>query len=265
MTLFAVGAMESQVKIVTDLAYLEDAGYADDKDKLDVYQPSEAAGAPVFVFIHGGGLLQGDKDQQGHVGRFFAEHGFVTVCISHRLSPLVSHPAHAEDAAAALRWVAENISDYGGDPLRIAVGGHSAGAYLAALVALDPRYLRDAGSSVDVIQALVPISGFFWVERLAPSRPKTVWGEDEADWREASPGRYVSRDSPATLLVWADGDVDDRRKESRDLAAALRHAGADRVEETEIADRDHGSVWRRIGSEGDATGKSVVEFLNSVL
>ena len=185
--------------------------------------------------------------------------------VSHRLSPGVSHPAHAEDAAAALRWVADNISDYGGDARRIAVGGHSAGAYLAALVALDPRYLREVGSSVEVIRALVPISGFFWVERLAPSRPKTVWGEKEADWRDASPGRYVSADAPATLLLWADGDADDRRKESRDLAAALRDVGAGRVETTEIADRNHGTVWSLIGSEGDATGPRVVEFLNAVL
>lgn len=250
---------------IEDVPYLPDAGYANDKDKLDIYRPEGANGAPVFVFVHGGGLLRGDKDQQVHVGGFFAGHGFVTVCINHRLSPGVMHPAHAEDAAAALAWVVGHISEYGGDPGRIALGGHSAGAYLAALLAYDGRYLEAAGAGVRIVRALVPISGFYWVERLAPSRPKSVWGEDESVWRAASPARYVSASSPPTLLLWADGDEDARRRESRDLLAALRDAGARRVEAEEIRDRDHISIWARLGSEGDPAGDRIVTFLESAL
>jgi len=263
----ALAGTETRAEIVTvmNVPYLEDARYPDDKDKLDIYRPDDAERAPVFVFIHGGGLLNGDKSGQSHVGRFFADHGFVTVCINTRLSPSVRHPAHVEDAAAAIGWVARNIASQGGDPRRIAVGGHSAGAYLAALVALDPRFLEAVGLDRGIVRALVPISGFFWVERLAPSRPKTVWGDDEETWREASPSRYVDADAPPSLILWADGDADDRRQEGKDLAAAYRAAGAGTPATAEIPGRDHVSIWSSIGEADDPTGPRVVAFLRQVL
>lgn len=253
------------IELWSNVAYLENAGYANDKDKLDIYAPSGASDAPVFVFIHGGRLLNGDKDQQQHVGRTFAEQGFVTVCINTRLSPTVTHPSHAEDAAAAIAWVERNIAVYGGDPQRIALGGFSSGAYLSALVALDGRFLRAAGTRREVIRALVAISGFFRVDRIAPETPMSVWGEDQAVWRDASPAWHVSADAPPTLLVWADGDTDARRQESYDFATELLEHGARRVDTSEIADRDHRSIWSRIGSERDPTGSRVVSFLRAVL
>ena len=255
----------AQVEVTTDIAYLPAANYADDKDKLDVYRPDGATDAPVFIFVHGGGLMRGDKEGQAHIGQYFARHGFVTVCINTRLSPAVTHPAHARDAAAAVAWVEQNIADHGGDPARIALGGHSAGAYLAALVALDDRYLKAAGTSPAAIRALVPVSGFYWVERLAPERDKSVWGNDEKTWRDASPSRYASAMAPPTLLIWADGDTDARRKESHDLASTLLSFGAERVDASQIADRNHGTVWSLIGSEGDPAAPRIARFLEETL
>jgi acetyl esterase/lipase len=261
----ATPPLQAEVEILRDLPYLENAGYADDKDKLDIYRPQGAKDAAVVVFIHGGALLRGDKSQQEHIGRFFAGHGYVTVCVNHRLSPGVVHPAHIEDAAASFAWVVRNIGRYGGDADHVALTGHSAGGYLAALLALDSRYLEARGLDTSAIKAVLPISGFFHVERLAPDRPKTVWGEEEEVWRQASPARYVSASAPPTLLLYADGDVAARRQESLDLAAELRSAGQSKVETVQIADRDHVSIWQLLGSAGDATGKHMLQFLGETL
>jgi acetyl esterase/lipase len=167
-----------------DLVY-RPGGDPDGKDKLDLYVPAGPGPFPVIVFIHGGGLLQGDKSIYAGLGPYFVRKGFAAALINHRLSPAVSHPAHIEDAAAAFAWVVRNVERFGGDPKRIVLTGHSSGGYLAALLALDPRYLAAHGLDSSSMRGVVPISGFFDVEQLAPSRPKTVWGNDTEGWRSA--------------------------------------------------------------------------------
>ena len=123
---------------------------------LDIYRPKSPSNAgqqaalPVVVMIHGGGWRTGDKanESQGkQKASFFTGRGFVYVSINYRLSPAVQHPAHVEDVAKALAWVADHIASYGGDPERIFLMGHSAGAHLAALVTTDERYLSKLGKS----------------------------------------------------------------------------------------------------------------------
>ncbi len=121
-----------------DLVY-RPGGDPDGKDKLDLYVPPGPGPHPVIVFIHGGGLLQGDKSIYAGLGQYFVRRGFAAALINHRLSPGVAHPAHVRDAAAAFAWVYRNVERFGGDPKRIVLAGHSSGAYLAALLAVDPR------------------------------------------------------------------------------------------------------------------------------
>ncbi len=257
--------IEVEVEVLRDIDYLKDTDYADNKDKLDLYRAAGAASAPVLVYLHGGALQAGDKSQQGHVGRFFAEHGYIVACVNYRLSPGVIHPAHTEDAAASFAWVIRNIERYGGDPNRVALAGYSAGAYLAALLALDGRYLEGQGLAVSSIKAVVPISGFFHLERIAPDRPKTVWGESEAAWKDASPSQYVSATAPPTLLLYADGDVAERRQESLDLAAELESSGHRQVETHQISDRTHSTIARQLGEDGDPSAKHMLRFLKEIL
>lgn len=113
---------------------------------LDIYAPTTTVKAPVVIFVHGGSWVFGDKDFFGlhrKMGRFLAREGVVAVMINYRLSPSVKHPEHAKDVARAYAWVVRNISKFGGDPERIILAGHSAGAHLASLVATDDSYLRD--------------------------------------------------------------------------------------------------------------------------
>ena len=109
----------------------------------------------------------GDKKGMAALGHKFASRGYTTVLANHRLSPDVSHPEHINDIAAAFAWVHNNIQHHGGDPQRIFVAGHSSGGYLAMLLASDPAYLEPYSLTPQHIRGVIPISGFFYIDRLA--------------------------------------------------------------------------------------------------
>jgi acetyl esterase/lipase len=268
-TLLAVAALAApaqalaQVRVVADVDYIATSDYADKKDRLDIYVPKDVMRAPVIFSIHGGGLRQGDKSGQTFVGERFASAGYVTVVVNHRLSPGVMHPAHIEDIAAAFAWVKKNIATHGGDPDRIFVIGHSAGAYLAALLVLDPRYLAAHALQPRDIRGVVPVSAFFYVDRtgVAPDRPKDTWGTDVNVWKAASPGAYVNRSVPPLLLLYADGDDAWRREQQGEFAAALRTAGGGDIETRMISGRTHNTVWSEMARGDEATSRAILEFV----
>ncbi|MFP6583749.1 MAG: alpha/beta hydrolase [Candidatus Hydrogenedentota bacterium] len=254
-----------EIDVMKDVAYLEGANYADNKDKLDLYMPKGDGPHPVVIFIHGGGLLRGSKDPYGFVDSYFAQNGFVAVIPNHRLSPSVKHPAHIEDIAASFAWVHENITKHRGNPMQIFVTGHSAGAYLAGLLACDACYLAAHDLKRENIAGVIPISGFYHVERLATGRPKSVWGENAETWLAASPAQYTDAAVPPILFLYADGDAPERRKESEDMVAALREAGHSNASTKQIDDRDHVSIARKLASEGDETAPAMLAFMNQIL
>ncbi|HZM95641.1 MAG TPA: alpha/beta hydrolase, partial [Vicinamibacterales bacterium] len=157
-------AQTHTVRVVRDVPYLQNAGYADDKDKLDLYLPEGRSNAPVIVSYYGNQLMGGDKNEDAFIGHRFASAGFVTAVVNYRLSPGVSHPAHVQDAAASFAWVKRHIAEYGGNPDRIFIIGYSAGGYLAALLSTDRRYLAAHELSPRDIRGTVPVSAFYWVE-----------------------------------------------------------------------------------------------------
>ena len=136
-----------------------------ERQRLDVYEPrtssptSAPSPSPVVVFFYGGGWRDGSKDMYEFVGSSLAREGFVVVIPDYRLWPDVRYPSFVEDAAAAVAWVQREIGQFGGDCEKIVVAGHSAGAYLATLVALDERYLREAGGDPRGLRGLVGMSG----------------------------------------------------------------------------------------------------------
>jgi acetyl esterase/lipase len=252
------------VRVLKDVDYVEGKDYAegpDGKHRLDLYLPEGTKNFPVVVFFHGGGLRGGDKAEGELLGRSLAGLGLGAVSVNYRLSPEVSHPVHAEDAARSIAWVHRHIAENGGDPKKIFIAGHSAGAYLAALLATDPSYLRSAGISKEAIVGAVPISGFFWVELVAPDRPKDVWGKDEKVWPSASPAKYVGPGAPPMLLLYADGDDPWRRKQNEDMGKALKDQHAD-VEVVQIAGRDHVGILQQM-KPGDPTFEKLVAFVKA--
>ena len=244
-----------------NIDYVASADYEKDKDKLDLFMPAGATNVPVVVFFHGGGLMRGDKADHGFIASRLVPEGIGVVLANYRLSPDVMHPAHIEDAAAAFAWVVEHIDEYGGDPRRIFVSGHSAGAYLAALLSLDPRYLKAHGLGLKDIRGSMPISAFLYVEETAIERDKSVWGTDPKEWKQASVSPYIAADKPPLLLIYADGDDDWRKRHNETLAAALKKSANTDVEAVQVHDRTHMTVWRAIDQANDPTGERIIAFV----
>jgi arylformamidase len=136
--------------------------YADpahERQVLDICAPDDAKDLPVVFWIHGGGWQAGDKTSVQLKPRVFAERGFVFVSTNYRLLPHVEMGVLIRDVAKSLGWVHKNIAGHGGDPRRIFVMGHSAGAQLAALLCIDDRYLKAEGVPFDVLKGCVPVDG----------------------------------------------------------------------------------------------------------
>src|SRR6266436_5333884 len=136
--------------------------YADPPDKrqvLDVYSPHNAKNLPVVFWIHGGGWQAGDKESVQIKPQVFVDKGFVFVSTNYRLLPSVDMATIFRDIAKSVRWVHDHIAEYGGDPKRLFVMGHSAGAQLAALICTDDRYLKAEGLSLPLVKGCVPVDG----------------------------------------------------------------------------------------------------------
>lgn len=259
----AIPSAAEQLQTVTalDVDYLATADYADAKDKLDIYMPLGATGAPIVVYFHGGGLMYGDKSLAQVVAKRLLAKGIGLVSANYRLSPGVMHPAHVQDAAAATAWVYKNIAEYGGDPRNLYVSGHSAGAYLAALLALDPQHLQPHDMALSDIRGAIPISPFLYVEETARDRPKLIWGEVPLDWLAASVTPHIAAGKPPMLLIFADGDDLWRRAQNDKLAKELTMSGNKDVRAIEVPNRDHRSLISEINAADDQIGGLVATFI----
>ena len=194
---------------------------------LDVWVPSHPASAklPVVVFFYGGGWHAGERADYGFAAAAFASQGFVAVVPDYRLVPEARYPDFLEDAALALRWVWQNIAHYGGDPAKIAVSGHSAGAYIAAMLALDPRWLAAVHLPPHTVKAGALLSGPFDFAPFREWRGRAAFGS-HPDPAETQPINHVRPDAPPLLLQHGSSDRLVYAKNSRSLAARLAAAGA---------------------------------------
>jgi len=197
----------------------------DPRQKLDVYAPRrEAAPAPVAVFFYGGSWDSGRRQDYGWVGRALAAQGFLTIVPDYRLYPAVRYPSFVEDGALAARWAVEHARALGGDPKRIVLIGHSAGAYNAAMLALDDRYLKAAGVDPKAVRAFAGLSGPYDFLPLDGPITRQTFGE-YPDLPATQPAAYVRADSPPAFLATGDGDTTVKPRNTKALAAALRAKG----------------------------------------
>jgi arylformamidase len=143
-------------EVKRDIPYTKNA---DKLQTLDVYAPANAKGLPVVFWIHGGGWQAGDKSEVYDKPKVLNGKGFILVSTNYRLLPNVDMGTLTRDVAKAIRWVHDHIADHGGDPKRMLIMGHSAGAQLAALLCTDERYLKEEGLSFAIIKGCVPVDG----------------------------------------------------------------------------------------------------------
>jgi acetyl esterase/lipase len=196
-----------------------------DRQRLDVYVPaSRPAAAPVVVFFYGGAWRTGSRSEYLFVGEALASRGIVAVVADYRLYPEVRFPDFVSDSALAMRWALANAAAYGGDPRRVFAMGHSAGAYNAAMVALDPEWLARAGGEAGGIRGFIGLAGPYDFLPLKSRSLRDIFGYPDTP-PETQPIRAASAGAPPTLLVTArsDGVVDPGN--SVRLAAKLRESG----------------------------------------
>lgn len=205
-----------------DLAY-----GSDPKQRLDLYLPQgEVSNAPVFLFLHGGGFREGDRAHYGSVAEPFVKAGVVTAVSSYRLTGSGAHyPAQPDDVKSTVKWLFENIKQYGGNPEALYVGGHSAGAILSADVGVDRAWLVEMGMPKEILKGIIPVSGPYDVR--ARGRPGEVYTyAPTPELREqASPILHVKDPVPAALV--AVGSEEGYQESSVAFTEALKEAGVD--------------------------------------
>ncbi|HEX8240379.1 MAG TPA: alpha/beta hydrolase [Allosphingosinicella sp.] len=195
------------------------------RGKLDVYAPRAAASAPrpVIVFFYGGSWNSGRRQGYAFAGRALAAQGFVVVIPDYRLVPEVRYPDFLRDGAAAVRWARRNAARFGGDGERIVLAGHSAGAYNAAMLALDPGLL---GADRAAVRGLAGLAGPYDFLPLDDEATIAAFGQ----WprlAETQPVSHAGPGAPPALLLHGDSDTRVMPRHSRALAARLEKAGAD--------------------------------------
>lgn len=193
---------------------------------LDVYRPRRADGhAPVVVFIYGGGWDSGSKAMYGFVGDALARHGYVAVIPDYRLYPQVVWPAFLQDNALAVRWARDHAAELGGDPSRLVLMGHSAGAYDAVMLAVDGRWLQAVGLDPRRdVRAVVGLAGPYDFLPLDTDKLKTIFGPP-AQRPDTQPINHVDGHAPPLLLAHDVGDTVVRPLNTDHMAAKVRAAG----------------------------------------
>ncbi|UTP38502.1 alpha/beta hydrolase [Phenylobacterium sp. LH3H17] len=231
---------DSALRSATDQAY----GGAP-RQTLDVYAPRRIeAPRPIAVFFYGGSWETGRRQDYEWTARALAAKGFVVVLPDYRLYPAVRFPAFLEDGALAVRWAVDHGPAYGGDPSRIVLLGHSAGAYNAVMLALDDRYLKAAGVDPLTIRAVAGLAGPYDFLPLKGAGVTNVFGR-EADLAATQPATFARADAPPMFLATGEADAEVPPRDTAYLAAALRRAGAS-VEEHHYPGLDHNGVMKAI-------------------
>ncbi|MGE7206395.1 alpha/beta hydrolase [Sphingomonas sp. NPDC019816] len=205
-------------RVATGMAY-----GAGERRMLDIYAPRTTADGkrPVVVFFYGGSWNSGTRTGYAFVGKALAAQGFVVVIPDYRLVPAIRYPAFVEDGAAAVRWARAHVRDFGGDPDRIVLMGHSAGAYIAAMLAVDDRWL---GRDRTAVRGLVGLAGPYDFAPFDVDVSRAAFGQ----WprpAETQPVTWAGAGDPPALLLVGDEDKTVLPRNSAALAARLRQGG----------------------------------------
>jgi acetyl esterase/lipase len=211
----------SGYRIERDLAY-----GSDPRQKLDLYIPDGLKSpASVLLFFYGGTWQSGTKDYYLGLGQTFASRGIVVAIADYRLYPQVKYPAFIEDGAMAFRALRDSVAKSGGDPSRIFVAGHSAGAYIAVMLASDPRYLTEVHEGLESIRGVIGIAGPYDFLPLKDTNLIAVFGG--ADRAETQPIHYIDGTRPPMLLVAGSADTTVLPANTLRMAERLRAAGSE--------------------------------------
>lgn len=214
--LLSLTVSEQGYRIERDLAY-----GTDPRQKLDLYVPDTLTNpAPVLLFFYGGSWEGGSKSYYKALGQAFASKGIIVAIADYRVYPQVRYPAFVEDGARIFAFLHAQVKTHGGDPARIFVSGHSAGAYIAMMLAADPRYLRSAGADPAGIRGVIGIAGPYDFLPLQDENLIAIFGG--ANRPETQPITYIDGKRPPMLLTYGMDDTTVLPRNTLSLAAKLR-------------------------------------------
>ena len=237
----ASGQTSAPESLYRDLAYRPESAAGEagfERCRLDLICPQNERGFATVVWFHGGGLSKGSRE----VPSALRSRGVAIAGAGYRLHPDVKAPAYIEDAAAAVAWVLKNIEQYGGDPRRVVVAGHSAGGYLTLMVGLDSRWLQPHGLSPDLLAGLVPLSGQA-ITHFTIRKERDI-AETQPVIDELAPLFHVRKTAPPLLLVTGDRQKEllGRYEENAYLWRMFREVQHTDVELLELQGYNHGEM-----------------------
>lgn len=248
----------SGLTVVRDLSYGPDP-----RNKLDLYAPPQARNAPVVLFIHGGSWQGGDKNGYGFVGESLARAGYVTGVMSYRLAPEHRYPDFVQDGAAALKYLRDHATQYGGDPDDLFVSGHSAGGFNAVELVDNARWLSEVNVPISAVRGVIGLAGPYSYD-FRTDQTRVAFPEGSTP-DQVMPDRHVRPDAPPHLLLVAANDTTVRPENGLRMQAALKKAGIP-VELTVIPKLNHitlvGSLARNLTFLGP-TRADVIAFIEA--
>ncbi len=259
----------------SDLSYLENPE-VDSLQRLNLVVPDSGNNYPLLIWIGGGAWSYTDRNVEMDFARQMARQGIAVASVGHRLSPAVwrnpkrdsgiQHPGHANDIAAAFKWLYEHSGQYRYDKNNMFIGGFSSGAHLAALISLDPRYLSRMGYSPDLLRGVLPISGAFDMEayyqgfidrgdaNMARDHVQAVFGKSREILSEASPTSYLEN-LKIPMLVICDNNV---YVYTRLFEDRLRETDFREVSVSYAFDLSHAELWRNISNDPNSMYRNMM-------
>jgi acetyl esterase len=256
------------VKVTQDISY-----GADERNRLDLYEPEikPAGPMPVLIFVHGGGFTGGGKYYHTNIGYYFARHGILTINMTYRLAPKAKWPAGAEDVGLGLAWARANAAAHGGDPERIVLMGHSAGAaHIAAYTLTEDLHPASGPSPAGIIlisgtydvaleYSAAAELGLSWWNKLAAS----YYGTDSTAYPHQSIVRRLAARKLAVMLVYAELDPPWMQIEAGEFFTALCERTKSCPALVWLAGHDHMSEVAAFNTPDDSLAAPVLSFLNA--
>jgi acetyl esterase/lipase len=266
-------AAEDARSIGNSNATARDVAYGSDPlQKLDVYAPAKGSPpGPVILFAHGGGWKRGDKKQHGAKGAAYSSHGVLFISTNYRLAPNVMHPKEIQDIAGAFAWTKAHAAEYGGDPNRIYVMGHSAGAHLVDLLATNDKYLEEKGLKLSDVKGCISLdtASLDLTERASLPGPaskmvadmiKNAFGTDPKVLTEASPllQLHTGKTYPKFLMICS-GNRRDSLAAHKQFEKAVHDAGGSVI--TKVVPLNHGEISQAAGNEKTDVFTQILAFV----
>lgn len=255
-----------------DISVTRDIAYgAHVRQKLDIYRSQEAApqgGRPIVLFVHGGAFLRGNMNSNeqiyGNVLYYFARQGMLGINVEYRLAPEAAYPAGSQDVAAAVAWVKQHAAEYGGDPQRIILIGHSAGGAHAASYVADPQVRPAAGHGV---AALVLISARLRADVHADNPNaggvKAYWGEDASRYEQLSPVTHAAQIDVPLMIAVAEHENPYLDVYAAELFYKVSQARGHAPRFVQVRNHNHTSIVAHFDTQEDLLGRQILDFIEA--